>query len=131
MMSFFNCFKEKTKTIIEENSENFEEWTILSVHKSLTDLQSLSVPVTKNPLHISSWSRVTSCKLTNISNSKLNKVKHVFDALLLNSSHPTTTEVHDEFGLLGSRVRDGESKWGSSFKVLRGIFLYRMILGMG
>ena len=74
--------------------------------------------MTKDPLHISSWSRVTSCKLTNISNSKLNKVKHVFDALLLNSSHPTTTEVHDEFGLLGSRVRDGESKWGSSFKVL-------------
>ena len=38
--------------------------------------------------------------------------------MLLNSSHPTTTKVHDEFGLLGSCVRDGEAKWGSSFKVL-------------
>ena len=71
-----------------------------------TNLQSLSVPVTKDPLHISSWSRVASCKLTNINNSKLNKVKVVFDVLLLNFSHPTTTEVHDEVGLLGSRVRD-------------------------
>ena len=117
-MAFFKCFKEKTVTILEDESEDFEEGTTLLVHKSLTDLQSLSVPVTNDPLHISSWSRVTSCKLTNISNSKLTKVKHVFDALLLNSSHPTTTEVHDEFGLLGSRVRDGEAKWGSSFKVL-------------
>ena len=88
------------------------------VHKSLTDLQSLSVLVTKDPLHISSWSRVASCDLTNISNSKLNKVKLVSDVLLLNSSHPTTTKVHDEFGLLGSRVRDREAKWGSFFKVL-------------
>ena len=32
--------------------------------------------------------------------------------------HPTTTEVHDEFGLFGSRVCDEEAKWGSSFKVL-------------
>ena len=106
-MAFFKCFKEKTVTILEDESEDFEERTTLSVHKSLTDLQSLLVPMTKDPLHISSWSRVTSCKLTNISNSKLNKVKHVSDALLLNSSHPTTTKVHDEFGLLGSRVRDG------------------------
>ena len=36
----------------------------------------------------------------------------------MNSSHPTTTEVHVEFGLLGSCVCDGEAKWGSSFKVL-------------
>ena len=56
----------------------------------------------KDPLHISSWSRVSSCKLTNISNSKLNKVKPTSDVLLLNSSHPTTIEVYDEFGLLGS-----------------------------
>ena len=92
--------------------------TTLSVNKSLTDLQSLSVPVTKDPLHISSWSRVASCKLTDISNSKLNKVKLVYDVLLLNSSHLTTTEVHDEFGLLSSRVHDRKAKWGSSFKVL-------------
>ena len=65
-----------------------------------TNLQSLSVPVTKDPLHISSWSRVASYKLINISNSKLNKVKPVSDVLLLNSSYPTTIEVHDEFGLL-------------------------------
>ena len=44
-------------------------------------------------------------------------MKLVYDVLLLNSSHPTTTEVHDEFGLLGSRVRDGKAKWGNSFKV--------------
>ena len=110
MMAFFKYFKEKTVTILKDDSEDFEEGTTFSMHKSLTDLQSLSVPVTKNPLHISSWSRVTSCKLTNISNSKLNKVKLVSNILLLNSSHPTTTEVHDEFRLLGSRVRDGEAK---------------------
>ena len=107
-MTFFKCFKEKTVTILKDDGEDFEEWTTLSVHKSLIDLQSLSMLVTKDPLHISSWSRVTSCKLTNISNSKLNKVKLVSDVLLLNSSHPTTTEVHDEFGLLGSRVHNGE-----------------------
>ena len=45
-------------------------------------------------------------------------MKLVYDVLLLNSSHPTTTEVHDEFGLLGSHVRDGEAKWESFFKVL-------------
>ena len=83
-----------------------------------TNLQSLSVLVINNPLHISSWSRVASCKLTNINNSKLNKVKLVFDVLLLNSSHPITIEVHDEFGLLGSCVHDEEAKWGSSFKLL-------------
>ena len=44
-------------------------------------------------------------------------MKLVYDVLLLNSSHPTTIEVHDEFGLLGSRVRDGKAKWGNSFKV--------------
>ena len=76
------------------------------------------MPVTDGPLHISSWSRVASCKLTNISNSKLNKMKLVYDVLLLNSFHPTTTEVHDKFGLLGSHVCDGEAKKGSSFKVL-------------
>ena len=53
-MAFFKCFKEKTVTILEDDSENFEEGTTLSVHKSLIDLQSLLVPVTKNPLHISS-----------------------------------------------------------------------------
>ena len=45
-------------------------------------------------------------------------MKLVYDILLLNSSHPTTTEVHAEFGLLGSHVCDGEAKWGCSFKVL-------------
>ena len=109
-MTFFKCFKEKTVTILENDSEDFEKGTTLLVHKSLTNLQSLSVLVTKDPLHISSWSRVISCKLTNISNSKLNKVKPVFDVLLLNFSHLTTTTVHDEFGLLGSRVHDGEAK---------------------
>ena len=81
-MTFFKCFKEKTITILEDDSEDFEEWTTLSMHKSLTDLQSLSVPVTKDPLHISSWFRVASCKLTNINNSKLNKVKPVSDEFL-------------------------------------------------
>ena len=45
-------------------------------------------------------------------------MKPVSDVLLLNSSHPTTIEVHDEFGLMGSRVCDGEAKWESLFKVL-------------
>ena len=115
---FFKCFKEKIVTILEDDSEDFEEGTTLSVHKSLTDLQSLLMLVTKDPLHIYSWSQVASFKLTNISNSKLNKVKLVYDVLLLNSSHPTTTEVYDELGLLGSHVHDGEAQWGSSFKVL-------------
>ena len=109
-MTFFKYFKEKTVTILEDDSEDFEEGTTLSVHKSLTDLQSLLVPVTKDLLHISSLSRVASCKLININNSKLNKMKPISDVLLLNSSHPTTNEVHDDFGLLGSRVRDGEAK---------------------
>ena len=117
-MAFFKYFKEKTVTILKDDSEDFEEGSTLSVHKSLTDLQFLSVLVINDPLHISSWSRVASCKFTNINNSKHNKVKPVSDVLLLNSSHPTTTEVHDEFRLLGSRVRDGEAKWESSFKVL-------------
>ena len=117
-MAFFKCFKEKIVTILEDDSEGFEEGTTLSVHKSLTDLQSLSVLVAKDPLHISSWSRIASCKLTNVSNSKLNKVKLVYDVLLLNSSHLTTIEVHDDFGLLDSCVCDEETKWGSSFKVL-------------
>ena len=117
-MVFFKFFKEKTVTILEDDSEDFEEGTTLSMHRSLTNLQFLSVPVTKDPLHISSWFQVAFCKLTNISNSKLNKVKPISDVLLLNSSYPTTIEVHDEFGLLGSRVREGEDKWGSSFKVL-------------
>ena len=107
-MALFKCFKEKTVTILEDDREDFEEGTTLSVHKSLINLQSLSVLVINNPLHISSWSRVASCKLTNINNSKLNKVKLVFDVLLLNSSHPITIEVHDEFGLLGSCVHDEE-----------------------
>ena len=110
MMTFFKCFKEKIIIILEDDSEDFEEGTTLSVHKSLTNLQSLSVPVTKNPLHIFSLPRVASCKLTNISNSKLNKVKLVYDVLLSNSSHPTIAKVHDEFGLLGSCVCDGEAK---------------------
>ena len=105
-MALFKWFKEKTVTILEDDSDDFEEGTTLSVHNSLTDLQSSSMLVTKDPLHISSWSQVSSCKLTNINNSKFNEVKLVFNILLLNSSHPTTSEVHDEFGLLGSRVRD-------------------------
>ena len=55
-MALFKCFKEKTVTILEDDREDFEEGTTLSVHKSLTNLQSLLVPVTKDPLHISSWS---------------------------------------------------------------------------
>ena len=51
-MMFFKCFKEKTVTILEDDSEDFKEGTTLSVHKSLTDLQSFSVPVIKDPLHI-------------------------------------------------------------------------------
>ena len=117
-MAFFKCFKENTITILENDSEDFEKGTTLSMRKSLTNLQSLSVPVTKNPLHIFSLPRVASCKLTNISNSKLNKVKPIYDVLLLNSSLPTTREVHDKFRLLGSHVCDGEAKKGSSFKVL-------------
>ena len=46
-MTFFKCFKEKTVIILEDDSEDFKGGTTLSVHKSLTDLQSLSVPVTK------------------------------------------------------------------------------------
>ena len=53
-MAFLRCFKEKTITILEDDSEDFEKGTILSVHMSLTDLQSLSMLVTKDPLHISS-----------------------------------------------------------------------------
>ena len=51
---FFKCFKEKTVTILEDDSEDFEEGSTLSVHKSLTDLQFLSVLVINDPLHISS-----------------------------------------------------------------------------
>ena len=109
-------------TILKDDSEDFQEKTTLSVHKSLTDLQSLLVLVTKDPLHISSWSRVASCKLTNIDNSKFNKVKLVSNVLLLNSSHQTTIETQSEFGLLGSRVHDGKVKWGTSFKVLGAYF---------
>ena len=97
-------------TMLEDDNEDFEEGTTLSVHKSLTDLQFLSVLVIEDPLHISSWSQVASCKLTNINNSKFNKVELVYDVLLLNSSHPTTIETQSEFGLLGSRVCDGEVK---------------------
>ena len=53
-MMFFKCFKKKTVTILEDDSEDFDKWTTLSVHKSLIDLQSLSMIVTKDPLHISS-----------------------------------------------------------------------------
>ena len=42
-------------------------------------------------------------------------MKLVSTVILLNSSHPTTTEVHNEFRLLGSHVRDVKAKWGSSF----------------
>ena len=45
-MTFFKCFKEKTVTILENDSEDFEKGTTLLVHKSLTNLQSLSVLVT-------------------------------------------------------------------------------------
>ena len=45
-------------------------------------------------------------------------MKPIYDVLLLNSSLPTTREVHDKFRLLGSHVHDGETKWESSFKVL-------------
>ena len=45
-------------------------------------------------------------------------MKLVYDVLLLNSYHPTTTEVYDELGLFGSHVHDGEAQWGSSFTVL-------------
>ena len=95
---------------------------MLSIQNSFTDLQTFSVPMKKNPLHISSWSRVASCKLTNISNSKFNKVKLVSDVLLLNSSHSTTIETHDEFGLLSSHIHDREVEWGGSFKVLKESF---------
>ena len=117
-MTFFKCYKEKTVIILEDDSEDFEEGTTLLVHKSLINLQSLLVSMTKDPLHISSWSRVAFCKLTNINNSKLNKVKVVFDVLLLNFSHPTTIEVHDEFGLLGSCVRDEKPNGESHSKYL-------------
>ena len=52
-MAFFKCFKEKTVTILKVDNEDFEEETTLSVHESLTKIQSLSAPVTKDPLHIS------------------------------------------------------------------------------
>ena len=81
-MAFFKCFKENTITILENDSEDFEEGTTLSVHK----------------------------------------VKLVSDVLLLNSPHPTTIEVHDEFRLLGSRVCDEKGKWESCFKVLKESF---------
>ena len=51
-MAFFKCFKEKTVTIVEDDSEDFKEGTTLLVHKSLIDLLSLSMSVTKDPLHI-------------------------------------------------------------------------------
>ena len=53
-MTFFKCFKEKTVTILKDDSEDFEDGTTLSMHKSLTDLQSLLVLVTNDLLHISS-----------------------------------------------------------------------------
>ena len=95
-------------TILEKDSEDFKEETTQLVQKSLIDLQTLSMPVTKDLLHISSWSLVGSCELTNINNSKFNKVKLVSNVLLLNSSHPTTIEAQNEFKLLSSRVHDGE-----------------------
>ena len=94
-------------TILEKDSEDFKERTTQLVQKSLIDLQTLSMPVIKDLLHISSWSLVGSCELTNINNSKFNKVKLVSN-VLLNSSHPTTIEAQNEFKLLSSRVRDGE-----------------------
>ena len=38
--------------------------------------------------------------------------------MLLNSSHPTTNKVHDDFGLLDSRVRDGEANEEAHSKYL-------------
>ena len=52
-MTFFKCFKENTVTILKVDNEDFEEGTTLSVHESLIEIQSLLVPVTKDPLHIS------------------------------------------------------------------------------
>ena len=95
-------------TILEKDSEDFKEGTTLLVKKYLFDLQTLSMPVIEDLLHISSWSLVASCEFTNINNSKFNKVKLVSSVLLLNSSHPTTIEAQNEFKLLSSRVHDGE-----------------------
>ena len=91
----------------------------------LIDLQNLLVLVTKDLLHIFSWSQVTSCKLMNISNSKFNQMKLVYDVLLLNSSHPTTIEAHNEFKLLSSQVHDEEGEWGGSLKVLGEFFFIK------
>ena len=62
-------FQEKIVTILEDDSEDFKEGTSLLVHKSLTNLQSLLVPVIKDPLHISSWLHFASLQISAIQNS--------------------------------------------------------------
>lgn len=93
-------------TILEEDSEDFKERTTLLIQKTLIDLQTLLVLVTKDLLHLFSWSQVTSYNLMNISNSKVNQMKLIFNILLLYSSHPTTFGAHNEFELLSSHVHD-------------------------
>ncbi|KAI5343317.1 hypothetical protein L3X38_011193 [Prunus dulcis] len=109
-MAFFKCFKKGTVTILEDESDSWDEGTTLLVGAPLLASE---VSEVDNYLHILSWSQEAFYQLSSFKKSKsIDRDLHS-TVLQLKSSHHTETDSLRAFELLSDRIHNGVVNWGS------------------
>ncbi|CAL8168348.1 unnamed protein product [Prunus armeniaca] len=110
-MVFFKCFKKGTVTILEDESDNWDEGTTLLVGAPLLASE---VSEVGNSLHIPSWSHEVFCQLNSFKKSKSTDSDLHSTVLQLKSSHHTDIGSSKAFELLSDRIHNGAVNWSSS-----------------
>ncbi|CAL2270742.1 unnamed protein product [Prunus armeniaca] len=110
-MVFFKCFKKGTVTILEDESDNWDEGTTLLVGAPLLASE---VSEVGNSLHIPSWSQEVFCQLSSFKKSKSTDRDLHSTVLQLKSSHHTDTGSSKAFELLIDRIHNGAVNWSST-----------------
>ncbi|CAL2227837.1 unnamed protein product [Prunus armeniaca] len=110
-MAFFKCFKKGTVTILEDESDNWDEGTTLLVGAPLLASE---VSEVDNSLHILSWSQEMFCQLSSFKKSKSTDRDLHSTVSQLKSSHHTDTGSSKAFELLSDRIHNGAVNWSSA-----------------
>ena len=110
-MAFFKCFKKGTITILEDESDNWDEGTTLLVGAPLLASE---VSEVDNSFNIPSWSQEVFCQLSSFKKFKSTDRDLHSTVLQLKSSHHTDTGSSKAFELLSDRIHNGVVNWSSA-----------------
>ncbi|KAM1355800.1 hypothetical protein ACFX2H_029809 [Malus domestica] len=117
-MLFFNCFKNKTITIITKEGDSQDKGMTLKLCASLTSPKTLVLPVKDNSMHIKSWSSEVSWEVTDFSRLTTKKKASTSTIHILNSSYHACDNSPTSFEILGDHIHSEAVTWNGTFPTI-------------